>query len=80
MSKKNILVVDDEPLIGSSLQEALRRWDYDVTLVEDGRKACFTGKSGVKLMGLKIRTICLRITWPKWREIWPTKYETRSAA
>ena len=39
MSKKSILVVDDEPLIGSSLQEALRRWDYDATLVEDGQKA-----------------------------------------
>ena len=47
MGKKSILVVDDEPLIGSSLQEALRRWDYDATLVEDGQKAlqCLTNDS-----------------------------------
>lgn len=36
---KRILIVDDEPLIGTSLQEALRRWKFDVTLFHDGKEA-----------------------------------------
>lgn len=36
---RKILVVDDEVLIGSSLEEALQKWDYDVTLINDGDKA-----------------------------------------
>ncbi len=36
LKTKKILVVDDEPLIGSSLEEALKKWNYDVTLQCDG--------------------------------------------
>ncbi len=36
---KRILIVDDEPLIGSSLQEAMRKWHFDVTLFDDGPAA-----------------------------------------
>ena len=38
-SMKKILVVDDEPLMGTSLQEALRKWKYEVTLISDGKQA-----------------------------------------
>ncbi|MFQ5649098.1 MAG: sigma-54-dependent transcriptional regulator [bacterium] len=38
-SKKSILIVDDEPLIGSALKEALRKWQFDVSLFHDGRQA-----------------------------------------
>lgn len=38
-SKRRILIVDDEPLIGSSLEEAFRKWEYDVTLLKEGRSA-----------------------------------------
>jgi len=36
---KRILIVDDEPLIGSSLEEAMRKWHFDVTLYDDGQAA-----------------------------------------
>jgi DNA-binding NtrC family response regulator len=36
---KKILVVDDEPLMGASLQEALRKWKYDVNLISEGQVA-----------------------------------------
>ncbi|MFQ5705934.1 MAG: sigma-54-dependent transcriptional regulator [bacterium] len=35
---KKILVVDDDPLIGLSLKEALKRWDYEVTLINEGSR------------------------------------------
>ncbi|MCG8603461.1 sigma-54 dependent transcriptional regulator [bacterium] len=37
--RKRILVVDDEPLIGSSLQEALGKWDYEATIIDEGERA-----------------------------------------
>lgn len=36
---RKILIVDDEPLIGESLQEALKKWDFDVTLIQESDKA-----------------------------------------
>ncbi len=38
-TRRRILIVDDEPLIGSSLQQALQRWRFDVTLLDDGKEA-----------------------------------------
>ena len=37
--KKRIMIVDDEPLIGSSLEEALQNWDFDATLLTEGESA-----------------------------------------
>ena len=37
--KKRIMIVDDEPLIGSSLEEALQKWNFDATLVTEGESA-----------------------------------------
>jgi two-component system response regulator AtoC len=39
MSRKNILVIDDEPSIRSFLAEVLRRMNYNVELVGSGEKA-----------------------------------------
>jgi len=39
MTKRRVLVVDDEPLIGSSLEQALKKWRFDVTLMNDGTQA-----------------------------------------
>jgi len=36
---RKILVVDDEALIGSSLEEALQKWEYDGTFINDGDQA-----------------------------------------
>ncbi len=38
-AKKRIMIVDDEPLIGSSLEEALQKWNFDATLVTEGESA-----------------------------------------
>jgi len=38
-AKKRIMIVDDEPLIGSSLEEALQKWNFDATLVTKGESA-----------------------------------------
>ncbi|RMF60202.1 MAG: sigma-54-dependent Fis family transcriptional regulator [Calditrichaeota bacterium] len=38
-NKKKILVVDDEPLMASSLEEALRKWNFDVTLCHESETA-----------------------------------------
>lgn len=38
-AKKRIMIVDDEPLIGSSLEEALQKWNFDATLVTEGKSA-----------------------------------------
>lgn len=40
MALSKILVVDDEKLIREFLLETLRRKNYDVTVVENGKKAC----------------------------------------
>lgn len=37
--KRKILIVDDEPLIGSALKEALHKWQFEVSLLEDGNHA-----------------------------------------
>ncbi len=37
--KKKILIVDDEPLIGSALAEALHKWNFDVSVFDDGKVA-----------------------------------------
>ncbi len=37
--KKRIMIVDDEPLIGSSLEEALQKWNFDANLVTEGESA-----------------------------------------
>jgi DNA-binding NtrC family response regulator len=39
LSRKKILVVDDEPLIGSSLEEALQKWNYEATIIDEGERA-----------------------------------------
>jgi DNA-binding NtrC family response regulator len=36
---KKVLVVDDDPLIGMSLKEALNKWNFDVTLIQEGDRA-----------------------------------------
>src|SRR3990172_3705169 len=37
--KKKVVVVDDEPLIGSALEEALKKWQFDVKWFNDGNSA-----------------------------------------
>ena len=46
MKKRRILVIDDEPLIGTSLARALRKWGFDVTLFNDGKEAVKTIENG----------------------------------
>ncbi len=46
MKKRRILVIDDEPLIGTSLERALRKWGFDATLFNDGKEAVKTIENG----------------------------------
>ncbi len=39
MSRLSILVVEDDPLGGRFVRDAIQRWGYDVTLVQDGASA-----------------------------------------
>ncbi|MFQ5641420.1 MAG: sigma-54-dependent transcriptional regulator [bacterium] len=55
-NSKKILVIDDEPLIGESLKEALTLWNFDVTFTQESQKAINKlGKCGFDVVLSDIR-------------------------
>ncbi len=52
---RRILIVDDEPLVGESLSEVLRKWNYEVTFTSESQNAVAKLTAGFDLILTDIR-------------------------
>lgn len=51
MSEKRILIIDDEPLIGSALSDFLAECGYDTSTADDGEQGLAAKTSGSGSIG-----------------------------